>query len=319
MLLKWILNDFAVLFCILFFLFWIPKTIHGKKDVETETLVKPEKCKYHAESGDHLMISFSIKDAETSKHIYSLPDYKHQHIELGDSKVLPGLSKGLEGVCKGEVRYIKVPEHLGYGPEKSYLPEISEMMWDGVGTLGFTVTVHYLTSALDYQIFDLWHNKDYAGVVGFVNEHKGNNAVDEWGGTVMMYAVQQGQTLVMAALLNAYRPKSDVNIAKASGHTALMYATLQKESIFMRSLLKLGADPNVSVTHGEKKGWTPLHFACSFDYSNHIKLLLEFGAEPNVKTAEGLHPLDVLPPSVPKGVRRKLAKLFEEIAMKDEL
>ncbi len=62
-----------------------------------------------------------------------------------------------------------------------------------------------------------------------VDSNAGVNAVDQFGNSALMAAVQAGPKMhmVVATLLNAWKPKVDVNFAKPSGHTALFYAAAQ--------------------------------------------------------------------------------------------
>jgi ankyrin repeat protein len=50
--------------------------------------------------------------------------------------------------------------------------------------------------------------------------------------------------MVFALLMNSMRPTVDVNYAKASGYTALIYAVQYSTAETVRALLRRGADPN---------------------------------------------------------------------------
>jgi hypothetical protein len=52
-------------------------------------------------------------------------------------------------------------------------------------------------------------------VFDIIAEGDGINAVDEWGQTPLMIATQRDSLQIIASLLNARRPKVDVNIAKS--------------------------------------------------------------------------------------------------------
>ena len=121
--------------------------------------------------------------------------------------------------------------------------------------------------------------------------------------------------MVVASLLNSWKPKPDVQFAKPSGHTALFYAVAQPNdssgsTTTLKALLKRGADPNVALKQPDSLGWTPLHFgmysarssasarvpcewrrrimnsfslsmpACKFENVKHAQLLLDYGKEP---------------------------------------
>lgn len=75
--------------------------------------------------------------------------------------------------------------------------------------------IEHITEPSDYQIFGAWREGNFSLVLDLINDHKGVNAVDEWGQTLLMHAVQRGSIDVVSALLNTRMPKVDVNIAKS--------------------------------------------------------------------------------------------------------
>jgi ankyrin repeat protein len=81
----------------------------------------------------------------------------------------------------------------------------------------FTVTLvlNHITSQSDYQIFNAYKMGNVTEVFDLIEAHKGVNAVDEWGHTLLMLATQKGDLQTVALLLNTRMPKVDVNKAKS--------------------------------------------------------------------------------------------------------
>lgn len=81
----------------------------------------------------------------------------------------------------------------------------------------FTVTIHlnHITTQSDYQIFTSYKKGNTTEVFDLIEAHKGVNAVDEWGNTLLMLATQKGDLQTVALLLNTRMPKVDVNKAKS--------------------------------------------------------------------------------------------------------
>lgn len=83
---------------------------------------------------------------------------------------------------------------------------------DGVS---IRLTVDSITTATDYQIFSSLREGNITQVLDLIDSHIGVNAVDEWGQTPLIIAVQMNRMEVIAALLNTRMPKVDVNAAKS--------------------------------------------------------------------------------------------------------
>jgi hypothetical protein len=91
-------------------------------------------------------------------------------------------------------------------------------------TVSFKFTIEHITKAEDYQIFGAWREGNMSLVYDLITEHKGVNAVDEWGQTILMHAVQRGSVEIVSTLLNTRMPKVDVNKAKSvSGIIAMTH------------------------------------------------------------------------------------------------
>jgi hypothetical protein len=81
----------------------------------------------------------------------------------------------------------------------------------------FTITIilNHITTQSDYQIFNSYKMGNTTEVFDLIEQHKGVNAVDEWGHTLLMLATQKGDLQTVALLLNTRMPKVDVNKAKS--------------------------------------------------------------------------------------------------------
>lgn len=173
------------------------------------------------------------------------------------------------------------------------------------------LTVQHITTHDEYQMFSALRGANYSQVLDLIEKHVGVNAVDEWGQTPLMVAVQTNRVDVVAALLNTRLPKADVNAAKPSGYTALFYAIERAGPSIVSALLRRGADPNVALLHEGSKGTTPLHFACMLEKTKLAELLLEYGARPDAKNEHGQVPLQLLPADAVRSSKLFFKKMFE--------
>lgn len=81
--------------------------------------------------------------------------------------------------------------------------------------VSIVITAVHITTAEDYQIFDALNTKNMSLVLELIDQHKGVNAVDEWGQSPLIIAVANQYLDVVSALLNTRMPKVDVNFAKS--------------------------------------------------------------------------------------------------------
>ncbi|KAK5995498.1 Ankyrin-R-like protein [Cladobotryum mycophilum] len=115
------------------------------------------------------------------------------------------------------------------------------------------------------------------------------------GQTSLMAAVQSGDAVLVEYILQW---PVDVNAKDVEGRTVLIICfathrvmgTDDQKEIFklMFTLLRHGANPNVSDNHGI----TPLHVVCMHGNLELARLLLEFGALVNIADAWGVTPLE---------------------------
>jgi hypothetical protein len=103
----------------------------------------------------------------------------------------------------------------GLDVDLSPLPLPKAAFADHDDDLYVDITVNFITSPSDYQIFSAFKIKNYSLVLDLIDQHKGVNAVDEWGQTMLMLAVQADSLDIVARLLNTRLPKVNVNMAKS--------------------------------------------------------------------------------------------------------
>jgi len=138
--------------------------------------------------------------------------------------------------------------------------------------------------------------------------------MDEWGQTPLMLALSRPRELlsVVAFLMNTRRPMVDVNLAKASGFTALFYAVEHNLPVeILKALLRRGGDPNMAATSEGSIGNTPLHYACFLEKLKHAEALLEYGANPFATNQHGQNPFQLIPVNMLKSSKLAFQKIFQ--------
>ena len=144
------------------------------------------------------------------------------------------------------------------------------------------------TAALASAYVDFFRavNIDNVGVVNqLLARGFDPNAANDQGQVALYLAVRDEAPRVMAALLA--HPQIRVDLANASGETALMMAALKGNWPFAQRLIERGAQVN-------REGWTPLHYAASsseVDSTAVITMLLDRGAAINARAPNGNTPL----------------------------
>jgi hypothetical protein len=166
---------------------------------------------------------------------------------FADQELLP-MHNYLKGLCVNETRILRWEN--GAGLDLSPTPVSPNNLIDLEETVSIEFTINTITSASDYQIFGAWREGNISLVLDMITDHKGINAVDEWGMTLLMHAVSKGSIEVVSLLLNTRMPKVDVNIAKSNGFTALIYAVDLAQTSMLKALLRRGADPNCQLNMG---------------------------------------------------------------------
>lgn len=116
-------------------------------------------------------------------------------------------------MCKNETRLLTWEN--GKGLDLRPIPFLPEALESQTEQVKLKFSVQHITPAEDYEIFNAWRLGNTSLVFDLIAEHKGINAVDEWGQTMLMHAIQSGNQPIVASLLNTRMPKVDVNLAKS--------------------------------------------------------------------------------------------------------
>lgn len=276
---------------------------------------RTQDCSRVVEDGDHVMLFTSFYDVNGT-HLYSSPEDSYVHVIADDERYVQAFSSGLKVACLHSSPFLSISPSQGY-VHTSLLPPAPFLTSTQDATLIARVWVDAITPAEDWTLFGALAERNSSKVLDMIDEHKGVNAVDELGYSPLMRAVLQDAQTVAFALLNARRPRVDVNWSRPTGHTAIFY-TLQRPSPAMLTvLLRRGADPNARLRTPGSKGATALHFAAALGRVEHVEQLLEFNADPTIEAEGGRRPIDFINPStlVPSALK-KLRKLLTDATTK---
>lgn len=115
-------------------------------------------------------------------------------------------------MCKNATRAISWSNPLKVDLRPLFVKASSSQLSDG---LTITIRVVHITDADNYRIFDYIKSGNISAALDMIDEHKGVNAVDEWGQTTLMTAVQMKSLEMISSLLNTRRPRVNVNMAKS--------------------------------------------------------------------------------------------------------
>ncbi|XP_070703925.1 peptidyl-prolyl cis-trans isomerase FKBP10 [Pempheris klunzingeri] len=91
---------------------------HNPKDsVQIKVTHKPQECGVTSGADDLIQYRYNCSLMDGTL-LYSSDDYDSPSITtLGANKVIPGLERGLSGMCEGEKREVLVPPHWGHGED----------------------------------------------------------------------------------------------------------------------------------------------------------------------------------------------------------
>lgn len=94
------------------------------EELKIET-VSTGDCSRVAKNGDSLKMHYAGKLADGSEFDSSYKRGEPFGFTLGAGMVIKGWDQGVDGMCKGEIRNLVIPSHLGYG-DNGYPPVIPE-------------------------------------------------------------------------------------------------------------------------------------------------------------------------------------------------
>ena len=136
-----------------------------------------------------------------------------------------------------------------------------------------------------------------------IPKKKDRPGVDKYGRTELLHAAIEGDLEKLPSLIQAH---SDVNHQDDDGWTALHFAAQNRHLKIVDLLLKSGANPNLTNSHGN----SPLFPAVMNARGNFdiICLLLSAGANPTHKNNHGKSPYDVA-----LMIQNGLEKVFETV------
>lgn len=97
---------------------------YAVEELQIET-IKMGDCSRKAKKGDRLMMHYAGTLEDGSEFDSSYKRGEPFGLVLGQGMVIKGWDVGLEGICKGEVRNLIIPPHMGYG-DNGYPPVIPE-------------------------------------------------------------------------------------------------------------------------------------------------------------------------------------------------
>lgn len=275
----------------------------------TEDIYVPTDCDGVVKAGDHLLLEYSLIDPEEEE-LYALrpPNHRLYIVVLEDETSV--VHKTLKGMCRSATRKIIFDSP----PEEESLAGLDTgYAMDQIAAI--TLEVVHLTDHQDFEIFSHLGARDSGKVSLMLAEKQGSGAVNEWGYSALMFAVEMEVLSCFSYLLNTRMPMVDVNFAKPSGHTAIFYAVVQKTPVMLRALLLRGADATVALLESKM---TALHLACKLERLENVKVLLQYGADSEAVDAQGLMPLQYLPRDNPRGIRLKFKKAFEQTSVHTE-
>jgi hypothetical protein len=318
---------FSSLLSFLLFAFFITSKIlvYGGEDIEYKIVSRsiPESCNGDASSGrmatsgDHLHIEHEVRLGNGTV----IQGGMNRHTQLVHL-VLQNLTdlvedvpihRVLTGMCVNSSIILswKQGNAIGnltpfFGIRAPFLMSIQEEVM-------VEMKVHHITSAEDFSIFAPLKGGNFSMVMELIDEHKGINAVDEWGLSPLMISTQSRYIPIISSLLNTRRPSVDINYAKNTGFTAIFYAIELSSTDVLLALLRRGIDPNAAILEESARGNTPLHYACMFEKTKHAEALLQYGANVLARNQHGQRPIDLVPRDAVMSTKLYFKKIFEEV------
>ena len=189
---------------------------HSKSStsVELRDVYLPETCDVMVNLNDHLLIDYRVIFANgTIGYAVTAPN-QLLHIQLSNIEGdLPIMAKEILGSCLNSTRDFIWDNAFGadFSPflrPNSIFSELSEQII-------IRIQISHITTEDNFQIFHSLNTKNNSMTLDIIDEHRGINAVDEWGQSPLMHSVSNQNNLIFAALMNTRRPMVNVNLAKS--------------------------------------------------------------------------------------------------------
>ena len=124
------------------------------------------------------------------------------------------ITAALKGMCKNATRKITWED-----PEKVNMQPIFFSIEEGLSSekqgISIEINLLHITDPEDYRIFDHLRAGNMSAALDLIEEHKGVNALDEYGQSALIMAVQLKKLEIVAGLLNTRMTKVNVNMAKS--------------------------------------------------------------------------------------------------------
>ncbi|XP_076823071.1 peptidyl-prolyl cis-trans isomerase FKBP10-like [Clavelina lepadiformis] len=130
-----------------------------KDDVQIEVMTLPENCKEEgariSKTGDYLTYDYDLLLMDGTKIESSKDRTGNWGSYIGTGRVIPGVSRGLSGMCVGEIRRVVIPPHIAYGePGKDdFIP--------GSAVLDFTFELHNIEDPLPDGMHFVWVDDEH--------------------------------------------------------------------------------------------------------------------------------------------------------------
>ena len=174
----------------------------------------PESCESAVKLSDHLLIDYKVILANnTVGYSVTVPSQLF-HIQLSNIEGdLPLIAKEILGTCQNSTKDFQFENAFGI----DFSPFLRPNSTYSRLTEKVTIRIHisHITTEDDFSIFDAFAAMNTSLALDIIEDHKGINAVDEYGQSALMFSVANQNNLVFAALMNTRRPMVNVNFAKS--------------------------------------------------------------------------------------------------------
>lgn len=174
-----------------------------------------ENCEIGATSTDHLLFDYQIKFSNGSLATGLKQGEAFSYVLLEEFDTIP-LKMNMVGMCENSTKrfVFRSAKDADLSPiiVKRSTKEIFKNLEESIS---IDLTLHHITTQKDYEIFHFFNIGNSSKVMDMVWDHVGVNAVDAWGQSPLLIAVNNKDIPVISGLLNTRRPSVNVNFIKA--------------------------------------------------------------------------------------------------------